>query len=251
MIEFLRKHQRLVSFIGASIVLATFILREVVRDHLKDLADSLDQARSVFAIQGQLDSTNQRLRWLLNHQDFEVTLKQIRRISKSGPTFEDTKDGIDSLLEQDISVVADLQATQQNLNRLLEKLPSSVYPTDLQGNDDELKRLKDERDELEKKMQTCTSEKNPTQSCSLDFVNEMDKQSDALDVKLFWMGLKLRKASGNTLEEAEKELQRREAWYSYANFASVFLFIVGWSLGLVGSLYQVKGLTKQESDEGS
>jgi hypothetical protein len=251
MIYFLKKHPRLVSFIGASIVLATFILREVVRDHLKDLANSLDQAQSVFAIQGQLDSTNQRLRWLLNHEDFEITLKQIRRIAKSGPTFEDTKDGIDSLLEQDISVVADLQATQQNLNRLLRKLPSNAYPTDLQGNDDELKRMKEERDGLETKMLACSNANDPTENCSLDFVNEIDKESDALDVKLFWMGRKLRKASGNTLEEAEKELQRREAWYSYANVASVFLFIIGWSLGLVGSLYQVKGLTKQESTEES
>jgi hypothetical protein len=124
--KFFRRHERLISFIGASIVLATFILREIVRDHLKDLADSLDQAQSVFSIRGQLDETNLRLRLLLSHAD-DQTRHIPGKPEENVSSFQDLRNGIDALLEHDISDVTDLQATQDNLVRLLRKLPMNAY----------------------------------------------------------------------------------------------------------------------------
>jgi len=63
------RHQRLLAFIGASVVLLTFVLREVVRDHFKDLATSLEQAQDVFAMQRQLESIDKNLIWLMNDQN--------------------------------------------------------------------------------------------------------------------------------------------------------------------------------------
>src|SRR5437588_1359433 len=146
---FLKKHQRWISFIGASIVLGTFLLREVVRDHFKDLADSLDQVQGVFSIRGQFSTTNDRLKWLQNHADFELTLKDIHRMAKTGPTFEDIKSGVDSTLEQDISAIDDLQSTLDNLDRLLRKLPAEVAPTEAAEYKTQLAQLKQQRDKME------------------------------------------------------------------------------------------------------
>ena len=64
---FLRKHHRSVTLIGAIIVFVTFIVKEALRDHLKDLVDSIENARSVFlirdgedALRSQLESINER-----------------------------------------------------------------------------------------------------------------------------------------------------------------------------------------------
>jgi ElaB/YqjD/DUF883 family membrane-anchored ribosome-binding protein len=243
---FLKKHQRWISFIGASIVLVTFLLREVVREHLKDLADSLDQAQSVFSIRGQLSTTNDRLKWLQNHADFELTLKDIHRMAKTGPTFEDIKSGVDSTLEQDISAIDDLKSTLDNLDRLLRKLPAEVAPPEVAEYKTQLAQLKQQRDEMETKMQTCENAHRPETTCSQAFVNDMEKESDALDVSLFWMGVHLRKVSASVLESAEGVLRQREGWYFWANVASVLFFFFGWSLGLIGTIYHVPGAKAEE-----
>ena len=242
MTTFLRKHQRLISFIGASIVFATFIVREVVREHLKDLADSLDQAENLFAIRGQLYSTNQRLRQIAHQQD----LTEMDKLPKRTPAFVRHKAGIDDLVERDISEVDDLESNQDNLKRLLRKFPSDTYLQTLKDHSEELAQLKTERDQMETAMTECDNANTPDKHCSWDFMYDMDRKSDELDDKLFWMGVELKDLSTPILADAERALARRESWYGYANIASVILFTLGWGLGLAGNLYQIKGLAAGE-----
>ena len=239
MTGFLGKHQRSISFLGASIVLVTFLLREVVRDHLKDLADSLDEARVVFSIRSQLSTANDRLKFLQNHADFELTLRDIHRMAKTGPTFDDMKSGVDSTLEQDISAIEDLQSALDSLDGLLRKLPTEVAPSEVREYETQLAQLKQQRDRMETEMGPCENAHKPETACSQEFVNEMDEQSDDLDVNLFWMGLHLRRVSTSVLERAEGVLRQRDRWYFWANVASVLFFFVGWLLGLIGTIYHV------------
>lgn len=243
---FFRKHQRVISFVGATIVLVTFILREIVRDHLKDLADSLDQAQGVFSISGQLATTNERLRWLQDHADFALELKDTRRILKSGPTFDDEVSGINSTLEQDISAIRDLKATQDSLDRLLRKLPAGTAPAEIAEYKKQLEQLRQERDAMETSMQPCANVKQPAAECSQALVDDLSKKSDALDVSVFWMGLHLRQVSAAVLERAEVVLNCRETWFFWANVGSVLLFILGWSLGLLGTIYHMPGAKPPE-----
>jgi hypothetical protein len=48
--RFFRRHNRLLTFAGALIVFVTFLVKEGKRESLKDLADSVDAAESVFVI---------------------------------------------------------------------------------------------------------------------------------------------------------------------------------------------------------
>lgn len=221
---------------------ATFISREVVREQLKDLADSLDQAENLFAIRGQLNSTNQRLRLLLSQEDSVEMDKFAKRV----PPFVRLKAGIDGRVERDISEVDDLESNQDNLYRLLRKFPPTPYLQKLRGYGEELTQLKTERDQMETTMTKCDNANVPDKRCSWDFMYGMDRKSDDLDNKLFWMGVNLRAISGPILDDAERVLARRESWYSYANAASIILFTIGWGLGLLGSLYEIKGLAGEQ-----
>jgi hypothetical protein len=42
------------SIVGVGIVLATFVVKDAVREDLKDFVDDLDSASGVFAIRGDL-----------------------------------------------------------------------------------------------------------------------------------------------------------------------------------------------------
>jgi hypothetical protein len=48
--RFTRKHDRLLSVIGAIIIFITFLVREAIRDDLKELVNSIDAAEGVFMI---------------------------------------------------------------------------------------------------------------------------------------------------------------------------------------------------------
>src|SRR5882672_6760922 len=54
---FFRRHNRLLTFAGALIVFVTFLVKEGKRESLKDLADSVDAAESVFVIRSDSFTT--------------------------------------------------------------------------------------------------------------------------------------------------------------------------------------------------
>jgi chromosome segregation ATPase len=252
MTAFLRQHQRVVTFIGASIVLATFILREVVRDHLKDLKDSLDQARNIYAIRAQLTTANKRVNHLQNHLDQQDALRFLKekkedKANTDQSLFDEMNVTALSTIDQDIPEVEDLQFAQDNLNRFLGKLPSREYPEQLSEIAEQLPKLKEQRNKLELAMDVCENVRAPNDRCSLDFLETMDKKSDELDIKLMLMRIDLDKISIPVLEDAERELARRERWYKYANIASIFLFVGGWLLSLIGTLYHVPTLASEKS----
>jgi hypothetical protein len=95
-------------------------------------------------------------------------------------------------------------------------------------------------------MGACDNSTKPDVSCSWDFLYAMGRKSDELDTNLLLMGIELRKLSGLVLENAELALSRREAWYRYANITSIFLFLAGWSFGLVGSVHHGRGIPETE-----
>lgn len=60
----LNNHQRAVSTTGALIVLATFVVKDAIRDHVKDTVDTLDSARSVYEIHADNQHVYDELRMI-------------------------------------------------------------------------------------------------------------------------------------------------------------------------------------------
>jgi hypothetical protein len=59
--RFLREHNRVLALIGAAIAFGTFVIKDGLRENLKDLVGSLENARSVFAIRNDMTAANQAL----------------------------------------------------------------------------------------------------------------------------------------------------------------------------------------------
>jgi len=112
------------------------------------------------------------------------------------------KSGVDSTSKQDISAIEDLQSTLDSLDGLLRKLPADDLPDEVKEYKTQLAKLKRQRDRMETEMGSCENALKPETTCSQEFVNEMDKKSDDLDVNLFWVGLHLRRVSASVPERA-------------------------------------------------
>jgi hypothetical protein len=50
---FLRKHNRILTFVGALVVFLTFVIKEGLREHLKDLVEALGSAQNIFRIRNE------------------------------------------------------------------------------------------------------------------------------------------------------------------------------------------------------
>jgi hypothetical protein len=60
----LHRHNRLLTFVGALIVFTTFVVKEGLRERLKDFVDSVGAAESTFMIRGDTNIANSLLRSL-------------------------------------------------------------------------------------------------------------------------------------------------------------------------------------------
>jgi hypothetical protein len=59
--RFLTRHNRFITLFGALVVFARFIVKEGLREELKDLVDSVNSAQRVFVLQRESGLMSQRL----------------------------------------------------------------------------------------------------------------------------------------------------------------------------------------------
>jgi len=59
--NYVSRHSRLLIFVGALIVFVTFLVKESLRERLKDLVDSIDTAQSVFVAEQENQQMSQGL----------------------------------------------------------------------------------------------------------------------------------------------------------------------------------------------
>jgi hypothetical protein len=116
----LRRHAQVLTFVGALVVFATFIVREEVRENLKDLIASIDSAQSVF-------STRRDVAVIADELDVLGTITvDISGAAMAGKTQADKFVAIFLLVRFRLLVVkarfAALAASLDNTSRLLAKL---------------------------------------------------------------------------------------------------------------------------------
>src|SRR5437899_2825534 len=58
---FVSRHSKLLIFVGALIVFVTYLVKEGLRERLKDLVDSVDKAQSAFVAERENQQLSQRL----------------------------------------------------------------------------------------------------------------------------------------------------------------------------------------------
>jgi hypothetical protein len=197
-------------FIGAFIVFATFIAKEGFRDRWKENGDAMDMAQYVYDM----------------HQGLNRVEAEIQRADQNAgnKNINQTESNID--LTEDIG---NLKIQLDDLELLLARTSGEQLGEDFQK---QWIKLKNDAEKLDKEV----SRDDPTYQTKLH----------ELQFRTGGIGTNARVFTGMALDLAKTERKEFEHKSTVAWSITLFLFIFGWGLGLVGKLYGLPGASGGE-----
>lgn len=224
----LQEHHLLVTFIGAAIVLATFIVKDAVRESVRNLIEASNAAEAQMLTWQTTDSSARH---------FESLLKNTNVLK--GKEYN----SVDSAIERS-SFVQEQWARERGslsyVGRLIENLPIKEYrEKELKTMQGRLAELRDKANILSATLQGqrlgIPGQFVANISGSVGALEE-DSRKFAADLYLFeWEVLE----SERTLSKSKESCYRVLTWTSY------FLFTLGWILALIGRIYGVQSVSDQ------
>lgn len=228
---FFVQHRRLLTFAGALIVFVTFIVKDGLREQLKDLVSSIDSAESVFAIRNDTATTAMWLQRLQEQVDWIAEKIKLKGTSYSG----DMVERLHSSLEIINEVHESLAVSLDNISQLLEKVPGQQQSEKKHKELEE--RLKDLREQRDALLLIFGREPMSILWKIAPLLNETQKASDDT-----------RQLAKDVLAEATKKRKAREKIVNTTTWASYVLYTLGWGLGLAGRVYGAGDLGGAEAE---
>lgn len=132
-----RKHR---GKIGALILLATFVIKDAWKEHLKDLVDSLDKTESIYLVREDVAELRPDVQELTNHLELLMSDRQKANIYDLGiEASRRLVRGAKVINQNDSLVLA-------NSEQLLERMPASAQ----QQSHSDLDSIKRKQEELER-----------------------------------------------------------------------------------------------------
>jgi hypothetical protein len=210
--------------LGAFIVFATFILKDGVKDNLRDTVDAFESAESVFLMRDSIGEGEVRLREMTN------ILRGIQEKTNS----KDVGGTEEFRASQDFQRVRSLMQAQDDfslrmdaLDQLAEKLPSN------KNRDGQIRQFHEFFNTLSESILNNGNgleyEKRP---------NETVEQQDFRMIRAleFETG-HLEEVAHSTLDEARKKRRLLERRLRIVTYTSYALYGIGWGLAFIGRLW--------------
>jgi hypothetical protein len=252
--------RRWLPFIGALTVFATFVIKDAMREHVKSLADSLDAAESVFilrssnaatpsafaAIHEHIEGTARRMIAQIQHKKMQLVTTDVSgSFSMIGMEYVG-KEGIKANIENYLSIFGMMNSTfesnrraLENTSRLLDRLNSGPNETKskISELDGKLLQFHDTADQLDVV---------PAKMTDTEWLAKMRTALGELLAKSEPTLSEIAGITNQVFAEAEVRRTTAERRYKLFTWCSYGLYLLGWSLGLLGSLYKIEGLPGAE-----
>ncbi len=220
-------------------VFATFIVKEGVRDNLKDVVSAFENAQTTFALRDQEMKMTTMLTEIrtrvvaLNDKSLPKMPVGAGRVSQAYASVEQTRETIE-LLGQSVGTITPLA---QKLPKDEKRDAELVECTNL---------LSGTREDYLKAQTVLKDVLTRAQSSKRDLTKE-DKQrvvsaETAYIAVQQQAALKIAAFESGVLSEAPKYREEQEHRYAWWNKASYWLYSLGWGLGLIGKIYGVEGV---------
>jgi hypothetical protein len=241
----LRKRFEL-NFLGAVIVFSTFVVKDAIKDRIKDTIDSVQQADNTFRIKNQgaliykttLDETGY-IKEILTHMQERLPW------NRAPATDRETESAYNNLVEELSQNGAELSVDLENsdhLRRLIEELP-----------DDDLS-LSGQLHTIQKRCELVTELHTTKQDWVLRSVSHTDRNAIAeatkviLSVKAEILAIQgsITQLGHDALKRSNEVRHTEERKLRYFTWASYALYLIGWSVALFGRLLGVDPFTVEE-----
>jgi hypothetical protein len=241
----LHRHNRLLTFVGALIVFTTFVVKEGLRERLKDFVDSVGAADSTFMIRGDTNISNSLLRSLEEDIGDVERNKAIRETGIVAPSSVHLY-----YSWRDLSMMGQsIKANLDNVARLMRKLPNQG--ANIAQLETLKKALEDDGRSLDNLYKALPI--NPGYRLLFpekDIIKRMSEQDlqafDALRKHFHSLESDANRFATEVLNISEGLRDKNERSYGIYTWVSYGLYTLGWGLGLVGRLYSVEGLPAGE-----
>jgi hypothetical protein len=233
----MKRHSRLISFLGALIVFITFVVKDGLADRWKEQASALDTAEAAYSIWSDLS-------------DIRLTVDMIQnnaRAAEEVPHYSDnsmTNQRYWLLYREGVKldrVMLALKEQMSKLDELLEKFPH--------GHEDEvaLSRFQEDYQALTKRMGVLDDLMDLALAMDdgkqlPDVLGQEQKKSKVphrLVTDLNYFSERINGVQERVLAEAKVARKRNETWATRAWWIAAALYTLGWGLAVVGRLYDV------------
>jgi ABC-type transporter Mla subunit MlaD len=221
---FLKRHRQSLSLVGALIVFSTFVIKDAIRQDVKDTVDSLQAAEDVFVTRSE-------------NQAAAMTLASIKAYVENLSNKTDSAlDYLDDELSGVQEMVLQGKRNLDNLKRMIDKLPGTNAPLisslhKLEGNYDAVfestktvsQGVADGLIRMERRAERIAAVGNQTSDLLIEIQTFADKVIETSD----------------EVRKAEERKYRRYTMLSY------FLYAIGWSLALFGRLFGMDSMLEE------
>jgi hypothetical protein len=227
--QFLARHNRVLILLGQLIVFTTFIVREGVRENLKDFVDSLDSAQGIFMLQRENSAVSTHLTEIYRAVSATYTnvlspppggIPQLDLLSVE-LHFQDASDSIQRLKDE-------LGAAQ----RLLERVPHSKQE------EEALTQFGVRYNEASKHLGEYVL---PGSATPMSDLQKSFNSALAIEHEIWNVETELITFMESILRESLDVKAKDERYFEIATWSSYGLYTLGWGLALFGKLYDPKG----------
>jgi hypothetical protein len=228
-----KRNQRPLAFVGALIVFTTFIVKDGIRDYVRDDVDSVKTALSVYQIRNDSQLTLSEMAHRndqLEDWSEQIADGSIKNLFGAKGSFDSEMVNVDDSLSR-------VYHSLDNLSDFLEKLPPSLE-------------LKEKQRVIREKLNLVVTHLAKAQDLVFgnlpSSVEEPGELADRTRRAIFDVGEEILVAGAeswtlefNSVQYANEIVGRKERNYRRVNVLSYALYSLGWGLGLVGRLYGV------------
>src|SRR4029077_14868373 len=247
--SFMKRHGRLLGFVGALIVFVTFILKEGLREHWKDLADALNSAQYVYSIRIDTSASNSTLHYMRKQID---DLRALVLSNGKLPSLQSLPAG--EIIMENMGrlemLVDTVEASLANIEVLVDKLPQQ------DTNRERLHTLNKELVEVRKGSSNVVGLVTPTdlpkdpKKAKAAFNLLLDRAAQEESVvgdRAETLDSDAKKLVSDVLEDAKPTRDRNSRYSDDAWWISATLYSIGWGLGLIARLFHVEVLERKDS----
>lgn len=243
---FLRRRKRFLPIVGAGIVLVTFVVKEAVRDHFKDLVTSIDGAEGIFLVREDKGLLTNPLRKLNRQMDsVQITLQSRGPQYEPDDAVEDKSYGRMELIAEDHHT---LMVSIENVSRLLEEIRAEASARK------RVEKLKKDIDDAFEPYQANISrlvveeedaaENKGDDKLAHDILQTIAKAVQEMESKTIMISGQCDALATEVFKKAENTRKRDEIFLNIFTWCSYALYALGWGLGLLGKLYGVEGVVE-------
>src|SRR5229473_6195299 len=223
------QYRHILPIVGAGIVLVTFVVKDELRDHLRDVVDAVKQAETIHFIRGDseailsmLGNIYQRVRYpndqdrdidlIASDNSYQAYLVVVRIQRQVANTVELISPLVESLSHQEVN--------KQHLSDLANRLES----------------VRDALTNIESSMNTGAFSKTEVHDIPPNLLPDFQRVKHDTSM----LANEVRKLDESLLQEAKVARQNAEFWNRVWSFLSVALFAAGWGLGLIGQMFGLR-----------